>query len=172
MTTGLILMSPLLNPSYGLIVWTLLAFLTVLFILKKLAWKPILKSLSEREDSIQEALDTAKRTKEEMAELRSGHEKLIAEARLDRDKILKEARDARDIIINEAKTKAQQEGHDIMKRAQEEINLQKMAAITEIQNQVAKLSLDIAEKIIRHELNNDEKQKALMETYLKEINLN
>ena len=162
----------LVTPDIGLLFWMLVSFSIVLFLLKKYAWKPIMASLKEREGNIQEAIDTAKKTREEMAQLKSGHEQLIAEARLERDKILKEARDAKDAIINESKSKAQTEANDIMTRARDEINNQKMAAITELQNQVAKLSIDIAEKIIRHELTSDEKQKALMQSYLKEVNLN
>ena len=171
-TLGIILMNPLLNPAYGLIVWTLVAFLTVLFLLKKFAWKPILASLKEREDSIQEALDTAKKTKEEMALLKSDNERLINEAKLERDKILKEARDAKDAIINEAKTKAVTEGNRMTAMAREAIKNEKMAAITELRNQVAAMSIEIAEKILRNELADDEKQKSLMTNLLKEVNLN
>jgi F-type H+-transporting ATPase subunit b len=162
----------LVKPAIGLIFWMVVAFGALLFILGKFAWKPILGSLKEREDSIQDALDTARRTKEEMAALKSGHEKLIAEARLERDQILKQAREVKEGIIAEAKGKAQSEANEIITRAKEEINLQKLAAITEIQNQVANLSVDIAEKILRHELNSDEKQKALMASYLKDVNVN
>jgi len=171
-TLGIILMNPLLNPAYGLIVWTLVAFLTVLFLLKKFAWKPILKSLKEREDSIQEALDTAKNTKAEMALLKSDNERLINEAKLERDKILKEARDAKDAMINEAKAKSVSEGNRMITIARESIKNEKMAAITELRNQVAAMSIEIAEKILRNELANDEKQKSLMTNLLKEVNLN
>src|ERR1035438_4612974 len=103
MTIGILLLNPLLSPSYGLIVWTLAAFLIVLFLLKKFAWKPILKSLQEREDSIQNALDTAKKAREEMSSLKSDHERIVAQAKTDRDTILKEAREIKDKMIAEAK---------------------------------------------------------------------
>ena len=165
-------MNPLLSPSYGLIVWTLAAFLTVLFLLKKFAWKPILASLKEREDAIQDALDTAKKTKEEMALLKSDNERLINEAKLERDQILKSAREAKEAIVNEAKGKAAAEANKMIVSAREAIRNEKMAAITELKNQVASMSIEIAEKIMRQELTNDEKQKTLMHGLLKEVNLN
>ena len=165
-------MSPLLSPSYGLIVWTLVAFLTVLFLLKKFAWKPILKSLKEREDSIQNAIDEAKRTKEEMASLKAGNEKILLEARAERDNIMKEAREAKDTIIAEAKTKASKEGERLIAIAREAINNEKMAAITELKNQVATLSIEIAEKILKEELSSVDKQKQLVKALLDDVNLN
>ena len=165
-------MNPLLSPSYGLIVWTLIAFLTILFLLRKFAWRPILKALSDRENSITDALNTAKKAKEEMLALQSNNEKLLNEARLERDKLLKEARDVKDAIIAEAKGKAQAEANKIMASTRESINNEKMAAISELKNQVAKMSIEIAEKILRHELSNDEKQKALVENLLRDISLN
>ena len=162
----------LVKPAIGLLFWMVLAFSTLLFLLAKFAWKPILQSLKEREDSIDGALETARKTKEEMAQLRSGHEKLMAEARADRDTILKEAREIKDQIIVEAKTKASSEANDIVARAKEEINTQKRAAMAEIQKQVATFSVEIAEKLIRHELSNDDKQKALIAGFLKDVNQN
>jgi len=171
-TTGIILMSPLLSPSYGLIVWTLLAFLTVLFLLKKFAWKPILDSLKEREDSIQGALDSAKKAKEEMLALQAGNEKILHEAKLERDKLLKEARDIKDSIILEAKTTASKEGDRLLSIARENIQNEKAAAVTELKNQVAKLSIEIAEKILREELSSTEKQKALVSNLLNDVSMN
>src|SRR4051812_43247081 len=104
MTLGILLLNPLLTPSYGLIVWTLLAFGIVLFLLKKLAWKPILKALEEREQSIQNAIDSAQKAREEMASLKSDNEKIIADAKAQRDIILKEAREIKDKMIAEAKS--------------------------------------------------------------------
>lgn len=171
-TLAVYLLNPLLNPSYGLIVWTLLAFLTVLFLLKKFAWKPILKSLKEREDSIQNALDAAKKAKEEMLALQSDNEKILQEAKLERDNILKEARDIKDGIIAEAKEKAKKEGERMIAIARDTIHNEKMAAITELKNQVAKLSIDIAERILKEELSSQEKQKKLVAALLDDVNLN
>lgn len=165
-------MEKLIQPEIGLIFWMTVSFAIVLYILGKFAWKPILKALSDREQSIEDALNTAKKAKEEMIALKSDNERLLNEARAERDKMLKEARDTKDAIIAEAKGKAQTESNKILASAREAINNEKMAAITELKNQVAKMSIEIAEKILRHELSNDEKQKALMDNLIKDISLN
>ena len=162
----------LVTPDIGLLFWMLVSFSIVLFLLKKYAWQPILKSLKERESSIQDALDAAKNAKEEMASLKADNEKLLNEARLERDKLLKEARETKDAIIHEAKSKAATEGNRLIANARETIRNEKMAAIAELKNQVAKMSMEIAEKIIRYELSSDDKQKALMQNFLKDVTLN
>ena len=162
----------LVKPEIGLMFWMILSFGIVLFLLTKFAWKPITKALNERDASIQDALDTAKRTKDEMVALKSDNEKLLVQARAERDTMLKEARETKDAIIAEAKTKAAAEANKMIKSAREAINTEKNAAIAELKNQVAVLSVDIAEKILRHELANDDKQKALMTNLMKDVNLN
>ena len=162
----------LLLPEFGLLIWTLLAFLIVFFILGKFAWPAIVKGLKERETGIADSLATAERVKAEMAQLKSENEALLVQAREERATMLKEARDTKDAIIAEAKGKAQAEANKIMASAREAINNEKMAAITELKNQVAKMSIEIAEKILRHELSHDEKQKALVENLLRDISLN
>ncbi len=162
----------LIKPEIGLIFWMTLSFLVVLFILGKFAWPMILKALKEREESIANALNSARKAKEEMAALNADNEKLIMQARAERDLLLKEARDTRDSIVAEARTKAQTEANKIMAQTRETINTEKMAALTELKNQVAAMSIEIAEKILRHELSNDEKQKSLMENLIKDISLN
>ena len=162
----------LVTPALGLVFWTTLAFLTVLFLLKKMAWKPILESIKEREKNINDAIETAKRTQEEMARLKASNEDLMKKAREERDAILKEARDAKETIISEAKSKATQEADRILASARENIKNEKMAAVTELKNQVAVLSIEIAEKILKNELSKDEKQKSLVNNLVEEINLN
>ncbi|MBL0104813.1 MAG: F0F1 ATP synthase subunit B [Bacteroidetes bacterium] len=162
----------LIKPEIGLIFWMTVSFLAVLFILGKFAWPVILKSLREREESIANALNSAQKAKEEMAALKSDNEKLIMQARAERDALLKEARDTKDAIIAESKNKAQAEANKIMAAARESINNEKNAAINELKNQVAAMSIEIAEKILRHELANDDKQKTLMDGLMKDINLN
>jgi F-type H+-transporting ATPase subunit b len=132
----------------------------------------ILNSLKEREESIANALNSAQKAKEEMAALKADNEKLLVQARAERDQLLKEARDTRDSIVAEAKNKAQVEANKIMAQARETINNEKNAAISELKNQVASMSIEIAEKILRQELSNDEKQKTLMDTLIKDISLN
>jgi F-type H+-transporting ATPase subunit b len=162
----------LVKPAIGLLFWMVLSFGILLFILSKYAWKPILKALKEREFTIEDALNSAKRAKEEMAALTSNNENLIRQAKLERDQILKEARDAKDNIISEAKNRAVSEGNRMISIAKETIQNEKMAAISDLKNQVAQMSIEIAEKILRHELSNDEKQKSLMSNLLKDVTLN
>lgn len=162
----------LIKPGFGLIFWMTISFLLVLFILGKYAWPLILKALKEREESIANALNAARKAKAEMAALNADNEKLIIQARAERDQLLKEARDSRDAIVAEAKNKAQDEANKIMANTRESINTEKMAALAELKTQVAAMSLEIAEKILRHELSNDEKQKNLMDNLIKDISLN
>ena len=162
----------LIKPGIGLIFWMTISFLVVLFILGKYAWPMILKALKEREESIANALNSARMAKEEMAALNADNEKLIMQARAERDLLLKEARDTRDSIVAEARNKAQAEANKIMAQTRDTINTEKMSALTELKTQVAAMSIEIAEKILRHELSNDEKQKNLMENLIKDISLN
>lgn len=162
----------LVKPAFGLIFWMFISFGIIVFILKKYAWSPILGMLKEREEGIQNALDAAKKAKEEMASLQSNNERIINEAKAERDKLLKEAREMKDSIIAEAKAKAGKEGEKLMSAARESINNEKMAAITELKNQVAQLSVEIAEKILKEELSSQDKQKTLVKALLEDVNLN
>ncbi len=162
----------LVKPAFGLIFWMLISFGIIVFLLKKFAWPVILKALDDRERSIADALNSAIRAKEEMASLKADNEKLLLEARNQRDIILKEARDAKDAIINDAKSKATEEADRLRKLAREDIQNEKMAAITDLKNQVATLSIQIAEKVIRQQLSSDDKQKALVADLLEEVKMN
>lgn len=162
----------LLIPDSGLVFWQLLGFLVLLFILGKYAWKPILGSLKEREESITGALQAAEVARREMQVLHSQNEKLLDEARLERDRILGEALAAANRIRDEAKQEANVIGDKIVKDAKAAIEIEKQAALTEMKNQVAVLSLEIAEKILRKELSNEKAQKALVEDYVKDLNIN
>ncbi|MGZ8538469.1 MAG: F0F1 ATP synthase subunit B [Flavisolibacter sp.] len=162
----------LLTPSFGLIFWTLLAFLIVFFILRKFAWKPILASLDQREKTIADSLDTAERVKAEMAQLKSENEELLAKAREERGVMLKEARETKDRIINEAKEQAKVEANKIIIEAQQMINVQKMAALTELKNQVGKLVVEVTEKVLRRELSSQASQEAHIKDLVDEVKLN
>ncbi|MBA3705034.1 MAG: F0F1 ATP synthase subunit B [Bacteroidetes bacterium] len=162
----------LVKPAFGLIFWMCISFGIILFILKKFAWTPILNMLSERETSIQNALDSAEKAKEEMKALQSNNERILTEAKAERDLLLKDAREIREKMIAEAKELASKEGERLLKTARENIQNEKMAAITDLKNQVATLSIEIAEKILKSELSSDEKQKSLVTTLLKDVNLN
>ena len=162
----------LLKPAFGLVFWMVLSFGIVMYLLTKFAWKPILASLKSREESISDALNAAKKAREEMSNLKSDHEKIIREAKAERDNILKEAREIKDKMIAEAKAKASSDAEQITTQARENIKNEKLAAITELKNQVAVLSIQIAEKIIKQELSGQEKQNALVSNLLDDVNLN
>src|ERR1700733_14370946 len=162
----------LLTPDLGLFLWNLLAFLILFFILKKTAWKPILKSLDEREKGISDSLATAERGKKEMAQLKNENEALLAKAREERALLLKEARETKDKIINEAKDQAKVEASKIITDAQAAIEQQKMAAITEVKNQVGNLVVEVSEKILRRELSNKSEQENYIRQLSDEVKLN
>jgi F-type H+-transporting ATPase subunit b len=165
-------MDGLLSVSYGTVFWATVAFLVVAFLLKKMAWGPILKSLDERSQGIENALNEAERARQEMSKLQAGNEQLLREARDERDRILVEAKALKDSIVSEARTKATEESTRIIASARQEIDNQKKAAITELKNQVATLSVDIAEKLTREKLSDSEKQKAINESLIAEIRSN
>lgn len=162
----------ILLPQLGLFFWALLLFVILFFMLRKFAWKPIMKGIHDREISIQTSLDEAKQAREEMQNLKSDNEKLVAEARAERDHLLSEAREMKDKIIAEAKKTAEEEATRIVTSAREQINSEKMAAMTELKNQVGNLSLEIAEKVLRNELSNAPAQKELVEKLVSELSFN
>ncbi len=162
----------LLTPEFGLLIWTLLAFLIVFFILRKLAWPAIIQGLNERESSIADALASAQRVKEEMAQLKSENEALLAKAREERALLLKEARETKDRIIGEAKEQAKEEAAKIMAETQVAIQAQKMAALTEVKNQMGKLVIEVSEKVLRKQLENASAQEAHIQGLVNEVKLN
>lgn len=162
----------LLTPDLGLLVWNFIAFLLLLLILRKFAWKPILDSLKTRENNIADSLATAEKVKAEMAQLKSENEALLAKAREERAQMLKEARDTKDKIINEAKEQAKVEANKIITDAQAAIQQQKMAALTDVKNQVGKLVIEVAEKVLRRELADKSKQENFIKELAEEVKLN
>jgi len=161
-----------LTPGFGLLIWTLLAFLVVFFVLGKFAWPAIVKGLRQREQTIADSLATAERVKSEMAQMKSENEALLAKAREERAQLLKEAREAKDRIINEAQDQAKAEANKIVSEAQAAINAQKMAALTEVKNQVGKLVIEVSEKVLRKELGNKDAQEAHIKGLVDEVKLN
>ncbi len=161
----------LINPGMGLIFWMTLTFLILFILLRVFAWKPILKGLKERENSIESALQLAEQTREEMKNLQAGNEQLLKEALIEKDNIVREARIMKEKMLEDAKSQAQQEAHRIIESAREAINYEKMAAVTELKNQVAMLSIEIAEKILASELDKS-KQLELIKKEMSNININ
>jgi F-type H+-transporting ATPase subunit b len=162
----------LVTPGLGLIVWMSVSFLIVLFLLKKFAWKPILNSLSERENKIDEALRSARRAEERMKEIEAKNQNLLAEAAKEREAMLKAAREASALMIAEAKEKAAEESTKMLEQARETIHNEKMRAVTDIKNEVGKLSIEIAEKLLRENLSAEAKQNENIQRLLKEVNFN
>ena len=162
----------LLLPHLGLIVWTILAFLIVLLILKKFAWKPILKGLSDRETNIANSIASAERVKLEMAQLKNENEALLVSAREERATMLKEAKEIKDRMINDAKQEAKVQAAKIITDAQASINQQKMAAITDLKNQVGNLVIEVSEKILRRELSNKAEHEGNIKQLAEEVKLN
>jgi F-type H+-transporting ATPase subunit b len=162
----------LLLPSLGLLFWTLVAFLIVFFILKKFAWKPILETLKERETSIADALATAEKVKVEMAQMKNENEALMARAREERAIIIKEAKETADKMVNEAKDKAKMEAAKVLADAQAAIEQQKMAALTDVKNQVGKLVIEVSEKVLRRELTNRNEQESHIKGLVDSVKLN
>jgi F-type H+-transporting ATPase subunit b len=150
----------LLTPAFGLIFWTLIAFLGAFFILKKFAWPAIINGLNEREKTIADSLATAERVKQEMATLKSENEELMVQAREERAQMLKEAKDTKDKIINEAREQAKLEANKIIVDANNAIQNAKMAALTDVKNQIGNMVVEVAEKVIRRELNSNGDQEA------------
>lgn len=162
----------LITPEFGLLFWQTLIFLILFLLLAKFAWKPILGSLKEREDSIESALRMADQAKVEMQQLRAGNEKLLAEARLERDRMMQEATIMANQHRETEKARATSEANHIVQQAREAIQTEKNAALAEVKNTAARLSLDIAERILRRELADPAAQTQLVDSYLKEVKLN
>lgn len=162
----------LLIPDTGLFILQTIAFFILLFVLQKFAWKPILSGLKERESSIENALASAEKAKEEMEALQSDNQKLLAEARAERDKILKQAMEVANNIKEEAREETSKISDKMLADAKATIENEKKAALADVKNLVAKLSLDITEKVIRRELKDTKAQQALVDEYVKDLNLN
>jgi len=158
--------------SLGLFFWQFILFVGLIFLLKKFAWKPILDAVNEREEGIKNALLSAENAKKDMQNLRADNEKLLAEARAERDMMMKEAREIKEKMINDAKTEAQVQGEKMIEQAKASIASEKNAAIADLKNQVGALSLQIAEKVLKGELANNETQTKLVEKMLGDAKLN
>ena len=165
-------MDTLLTPAFGTVFWASIAFISVLVILRFLAWKPILNALESREESIGKALLEAEKAREEMANLHANNEQLLSEARLKRDAMLKESRDMANKVVAEAKAKAKIEASKEVELAREAIQIERKAAVAELKSEVAQLSIDIAERLLREELKESGKQKDLVDKLIQESTLN
>ena len=157
--------------SLGLFVWHSLIFIVLIFLLKKFAWKPILDTINEREDGIKNALESAEKARQEMTLLQSDNEATLKKARAERDALLKEARDIKQKLIDDAKNEANIEAEKIIVQAQETIASEKNAAIVDLKKQVANLSVDIAEKVLKEKLSDDTAQMKLVKELVKDVKI-
>lgn len=162
----------LLTPDIGLVVWSTIAFICLLLVLRKFAWKPIVETLSAREESITSALASAEKAREEMASLSARNEEILKEAKEERNNILREANKVKDEIVADARDKAQEEASKIMVDAKEEIEVQKQAVMAEMKNAAASLSLEIAEKVLGKELSNKEAHSSFINEMADKAKLN
>jgi F-type H+-transporting ATPase subunit b len=162
----------LVTPGIGLIFWMLVSFSLVLYVLGKYAWKPIMKGIHQREDTIEKALEAANEAKKEMLQLKAGNEQLLRDAKDERDALMRDARKMKEAILEEARAKGAEESARIIENARENIQFEKMAAINDLKNQIASISIEIAEKLIGKELEDKEQQHLLTERLLKDIKIN
>ncbi|TDU43569.1 ATP synthase F0 subcomplex B subunit [Gelidibacter sediminis] len=162
----------LITPGLGLVFWSVITFLILLLVLKKFAWKPILGAVDERETGIKNALEAADKARKEMENLKADNERILNEARAEREAMLKDARDIKNKMVSDAKEEAQQQATKMIAQAQEAIENEKRSAMAELKSHVASLSIEIAEKVVRQELGNKDKQLELVESMLSDAKLN
>lgn len=162
----------LVTPGFGLIFWTTITFLILIFLLGKFAWKPILGAVKERESSIADALQAADKAREEMSKLQSDHQELVKKAKVERDEILKEAKETKDRVIAQAEKTAKEEASRIIEKANQEIRRESEQAFKELKKEVASIAIEAAGKILRQELSDKNASEALVEKYLGEAKLN
>lgn len=162
----------LLTPEFGLFFWSLVAFVLVAVLLKKFAWKPILGMLDERENKIADSIAAADKVQQEMANLKADNERLLNEAREERSALLKEANDMKNKIIEDAREEAKNQASKMIEDAKLQINNEKNAALTEVKNEIGNLAVEVAEKILKQELSNDDVQKNYVNELTNSIKLN
>jgi F-type H+-transporting ATPase subunit b len=159
----------ILAPDIGLMFWTLLIFLILLFLLRKFAWKPIVSALKERDESIEKALNEAKTARDEIENLKLENDKILTQAKLERDAMLREAKELGDSIINQAKENAQKEGKQILSETRELVKKEKERAMLELKNEIGDMVIKTASKVIRQELTSNDQQKKIIEESLKDL---
>ncbi len=162
----------LITPDFGLFFWMLVTFMLVFIILKKFAWKPIVQALKEREENIRNGLENAEDAKNELANVKVKSDKIISEAKIERDQLIKQGRVIKEQIITKAREEAELEAKKIVETAIRQIEEEKIAAINQIKVQIASLSVEIAEKILRKKLQDDNQQKELLYNLLDDLKIN
>lgn len=159
----------LITPDFGLFFWMLIAFCLVVFVLGKFAWKPILKGLKGREDSIADALNRAKQAQEEVVQLQAKQEEMAAAAQADRDRMVDEARKTREAILAEAKEQAQKQAEAFIAQARQRMEHEEEEMRAKMREDVAKIAVMVAERILREHLADDQRQGRYMDRLLDEV---
>jgi F-type H+-transporting ATPase subunit b len=172
LTNMILLANSLTTPAIGTLVWSVLIFGLFFLLLSKFAWKPILTAVKARDEMIKGSLESAEKAREEMLKLQGDNEAILRKAREERENILKEAREVRDKLISEAKGKATEEAEKLIEKARAGIESEKRKALSEIHEQVATLSVEIASKLLGEKLKQTGEQEKLIDNYLKEIDFN
>ena len=162
----------ILTPDLGLLFWMLIAFLVVFFVLAKYGFPAIINMVDERKRYIDESLQKAHEASERLENIKQEGEAILQEAREKQAQILKEAAETRDAIVEKAQDKAREEGNRLINEAKAEIEQQKQAAIADIRNQVATLSVEIAEKVLKEHLKDNKAQMDLIDRMLDDVTVN
>ena len=170
--TSIILMNPLITPDPGLAIWAILIFSILLFLLSKFAFRPIVNSLKERQDSIETALNAANKAKEEMAQLQSKNEDLLREAKEERNKMLLEAKDIANKTMDDARERAKVEYAKLIDNARKDFEAERVSALMQMKNEAGKLAVDIAEKLVKKELSDKKAQEDLVSSLINEAKFN
>ena len=157
--------------SIGLFFWHSLIFIGLIFLLKKFAWKPILDAVEERDSSIKKAISSAENARKEVEALKEDNSRILKEARIERDKLLKDAKKTKEDLIENAKEEAKLEALKIINQANLSIENEKRLAIKELKNQVSLISMEIAEKVIKKELDDNKKQEEFLNKLIDETNI-
>jgi F-type H+-transporting ATPase subunit b len=161
-----------LLPHLGAIIWTTFIFCILLYILGKFAWKPLLKALESREQSVEKSLSEASAAEKKISNLKEEQQAIILAAKLEKEQIVKEGIDQRDKIIATARDKAKIEVDKLIEESRKQINRERDAALVEMKNQIATLSIEIATKIVHIEMEDKKRHEKLVEDLIKEVKLN
>lgn len=165
----ILLANSLTTPAFGTLFWSVIIFSIFFLLLAKFAWKPILNAVKARDEMIRSSLESAEKAKEDMLKMQSDNETILRKAREERENILKEAREVREKLISEAKGKASEEAEKIIEKARAGIESEKLKALSEIHEQVAVISVEIASKLLGHKLEQSGEQEKLIDRYLNDI---
>jgi len=160
--------NPLVQPDPGLFIWTIITFLVLLGLLAKFAWRPLLKALDNRQETIRKSLDDAQKAKEELERLQGESAQIIRQARIDAESIIAKTRADADKLAEELRHKAREESEGIVKNAERQIQIETRRALQEIRNEAVDISVMIASKLLERHVSKEDNARLIDET-LKQI---